>query len=322
MVLCFVKDLALEDATKLRKAINNITFIEKKLDSSPLFLERSNCTDSKLLGTYKLTYMDEIYEKLSSFLLTNAYTKIDNEDNTITRSKTKTPILQESYIQMQVGFEKDDRSYFSFQVGENHGFSGGPNEFWIKKDKTNLSKIIKYFSDKRVWYEEVYKYLLQKHTFFAKAGGEEFADALISSFSVEQKDKKIDDFNLSSEYKRKTMIYSGYKKELLNQKLNKLSAPFGLSYSHEKTISEMRQVKLHLNKDNELEVHVSFSDRIMEDKYGVISSNNIEDVMNNPIYEKTINTDLQSWLKDIVSMSDFASDIYQKISTQDLQKRL
>jgi hypothetical protein len=229
--------------------------------------------------------------------------------------------LKNLFFQAQVQTKDNDKMRFSFQLGETHGFSNTPNEFYVHERYTFLSPIIPYFSDKRKLYENVYELLSKRKEKFIETGGEDFANAFLSLFSVENQDKEIENFEVSPEYLKQKIIFSGYKEDALQHGF-KICSLCGASFENEEEGEEIEQIALYLDKNDKLGIYLSLNEKTLAKKMPIISTENLNTLIDNPLYKKIINENLQVWLKDIIRMSDFASDIYNKISVKDLQERL
>ena len=322
MLLLFTKNIAVQAAKKIKTAHDRVLSIQKTLDSSPIFSRKINCTNKKIQNEY-FRSKDLMYASLRPFPLTEHYSKIEPNGfkYNITESATKHPILKDLFFQAQLQAKANAKMRFNFQVGETHGFSNTPNEFYVHEKYTFLSPIIPYFSDKRELYENAYELLFKNKEKFIEAGGEDFTNAFLSLFSVENRAKELENFEVSPEYLKQEIIFSGYKEDIL-QRGFKICSLCGASFEAEEAGEEIESILLYSNEKNELGIYLSLNEKTLSKKMPIISTENLNILIANQLYKKIIEDNLQVWLKDIIRMSDFASDIYSKISVKDLQERL
>jgi hypothetical protein len=73
-------------------------------------------------------------------------------------------------------------------------------------------------------------------------------------------------------------------------------------------------VNLLLNEKNQLTIDIGLDEAyIMLMRYDSLTSENINEIRDNKEYKNLINNNINIWLKSIVQMSNFASEIYEKV---------
>ena len=195
------------------------------------------------------------------------------------------------------------------QVGRHILFELGP--FFPKnhyKNKFNSDKVIQdiavYFYNRRSIYEELHNYFLKNKNGLNEIFGQPFVEALILLFSVTSK-KKVPNFKISAKATGARIL----KKTVSSKNYSLVGfARFYPKHFKHKRLDYYRlesvENELYLNNKNQLLINAKARQAEL-----LGEAEKLE-------FENFVNKNLNTWLKQTISVIDFGAAIYEKVKTR------
>jgi hypothetical protein len=174
-----------------------------------------------------------------------------------------------------------------------------------------IHEIARYFHDKRPLYEKIRELLINNRQEFEFTLNEAFVKDLISLFSVEELGKNIPNFDVP---------IKNVAKGLLNRRIVRKNLLFlGNSYYYPKKYSEAEyppnptvDLEFFLNVKNQLIINATCGwKNEVEPKKSVI-----EEIKDSEDFDKFLQETINGLLKQLISMSSFGNEIYEKVKTK------
>ena len=177
-----------------------------------------------------------------------------------------------------------------------------------------LEELINFFYDKKALYKKSSKFLEKNKKLLATLLGAHFLEDLLALFSAKWATKNIPNFNFPSENLEKFLIIQWKNYDDLGNKEEHIGTFYKTSSSKTSLRGGIKSLQLLLNDQDKLTVDIVLDDSyITLMRLNSLTSKNVADFIQAKEYKNIINENLNTWLKTLVCLANFATAIYEKI---------